>query len=260
MLASLFGVLAEKEVVGHNIVSFDLPFLARLGFAPTRVFDTALASRVVYAGERVDQDLATVVQRELSETLDKGAQASDWSRPVLTPAQLAYAAVLLPLAAALRERAAARKVEAVVYLEMQCGAPVARMAARGVCFDTGAWLALADAAAERRVALAAEMDALAPTPNCLPGMSGWNWNSNAADVPEAFAAVGVTLADTKEETLAGSNHPLARLLLDYREAAKRSGTYGREWVMEHVTDGRVYATWNQCQAKTGRVSCSRPNL
>ena len=39
---------------------------------------------------------------------------------------------------------------------------------------------------------------------------------------EAFAAVGITLADTKEETIAGIDHPLARLLLDYREAAKRA--------------------------------------
>jgi DNA polymerase-1 len=104
------------------------------------------------------------------------------------------------------------------------------------------------------------MDALVPNPNCLPGLGTWNWNSNAGDVPEAFAAVGIALADTKEETLAGIDHPLARLLLEYREAAKRSGTYGRDWVTEHVTDGRVYATWNPCQAKTGRMSCSRPNL
>src|SRR5205823_1142512 len=64
-LVPLFAALAEKEVIGHNVVSFDLPFLARLGFAPSRVFDTALASRVVYAGENADHDLASVVAREL---------------------------------------------------------------------------------------------------------------------------------------------------------------------------------------------------
>jgi DNA polymerase-1 len=263
-LAPLFVVLAEKELVGHNIVSFDLPFLAQLGFAPTRVFDTALASRVVYAGERVDHDLAAVVQRELGRSLDKDEQVSDWSRPELTPEQLAYAAadveVLLPLADALRTKAAERKVEAVVDLEMRCGVPVARMAANGVEFDTEAWRKLADAAAERRVALAAEMDALVPNPNCLPGLAAWNWDSNTGDVIAAFAAVGITLADTKEETLAGIDHPLARSLLAYREAAKRANTYGRDWVAEHATGSRVYATWNPCQAKTGRMSCKAPNL
>lgn len=263
-LAPLFAVLAEKEIVGHNIVSFDLPFLARQGFRPTKVFDTALASRVAYAGERVDHDLASVVERELGQTLDKDQQDSDWSRPALTGEQLAYAAadvgVLLPLADALRGRAAERKVEVVVDLEMRCGVPVARMAANGVAFDAEPWLALADRAARRRVELAAEMDALVPNPNCLPGLASWNWDSNSGDVPKALASAGISVADTQEETLAGIDHPLAQLLLEYREAAKRTGTYGREWVEEHVTGGRVFATWNPCQAKTGRMSCKGPNL
>ncbi|WP_232069957.1 DNA polymerase [Gemmata massiliana] len=261
-LAPLFAVLAEKELVGHNIVSFDLPFLARLGFALARVFDTALASRVVYAGERADHDLASVVKREMNRELDKTEQAGEWSRPVLPRAQLEYAAtdaaVLVPLADTLRTKAAARNLTAVLDLEMRCGVPVARMAATGVGFDTGTWLALADAAAERRVTLATEMDALVPNPNCLPGLGAWN--STTVDVPAAFEAVGIALPDTKEETLAGIAHPLARLLLEYREAAKRAGTYGREWVAEHVTDGRVRASWNPCQAKTGRMSCKEPNL
>jgi hypothetical protein len=233
-LAPLFAALTEKEVVGHNIISFDLPFLARLGFAPTRLFDTAIASRVVYAGEKADHDLAAVVQRELGEALDKSEQDSDWSRPELTDEQIDYAAtdtaVLLPLAEALREKAVERKVEAVVELEMQCGVPVARMAANGVGFDAEAWLAIADAATQRRAELAAEMDALVPNPNCLPGLSDWNWDSTG-DVIKVFAAVGTKLKDTKEETIAGIDHLLARLLLDYREAAKsehlRLGMGGR---------------------------------
>ncbi len=263
-LAPLFAALAEKEVVGHNIVAFDLPFLARLGFAPARLFDTAIASRVLHAGERVDHDLAAVVERELGEVIDKCEQKSNWSRPELMDEQIDYArgdaAVLLPLADALREKATQHKVEAVVELEMRCGVPVARMASSGVGFDADAWLALADSATERQAALASEMDVLVPNPDCLPGLNSWNWNSNAGDVLAAFAAVGITLADTKEETLAGIDHPLARLLLDYREAAKRAHTYGRQWAREHVTGDRVFATWNLCQAKTGRMSCKGPNL
>ena len=61
--------------------------------------------------------------------------------------------------------------------------PVAAMAARGVGFDADSWNRLADAAVGRREALAAEMNALVPNPACLPGMQGWNWESNTADVP-----------------------------------------------------------------------------
>ncbi len=156
--------------------------------------------------------------------------------------------LLVPLADALREKAATRKVEAVLALEMSCAVPVARMAVRGVGFEVAPWLALADAATERKAALAGEMNQLVPNPNCPPGMSGWKWGSKT-DVLAALATVGITLTDTKEETLAGIDHPLACKFLDYREAAKKANTYGRKWVAKHVTRGRVYATWNTCQAK-----------
>src|SRR5262249_43621797 len=129
-LALLFTALAEKVVVGHNLVAFDLPFLARLGFTPTRVFDTAIASRVIYAGEKVDHDLAAAVKSELDWDLDKHEQNSDWGRSVLTREQLAYAAadaaVLVPLADALKQKADERGLNAVLDLEMRCGVPVAQ--------------------------------------------------------------------------------------------------------------------------------------
>src|SRR4029077_3561620 len=42
----LFGVLAEKPILGHNL-AFDLGFLARLDFEPGRVCDTMLLSRLL---------------------------------------------------------------------------------------------------------------------------------------------------------------------------------------------------------------------
>ena len=72
-LAPLFAVLAQREIVGHNIVAFDLPFLARLGFSPTRLFDTAIASRTVYAGENGKHGLVEAVQRlELGVAVGQG--------------------------------------------------------------------------------------------------------------------------------------------------------------------------------------------
>src|SRR5262249_48933760 len=54
-LAPLFAALAGVEVIGHNL-QFDLRVLASLGFAPGRVYDTLLASRVLYAGRRDDKN------------------------------------------------------------------------------------------------------------------------------------------------------------------------------------------------------------
>src|SRR5262249_47560237 len=100
--APILEALAGKALVAHN-AAFDLGFLARLGFTPAgAVHDTMLYSRLVYAGQdrTLKHTLAACVGRELGQALDKTAQVSDWSGPLL-PGQLDYAArdveVLRPL-------------------------------------------------------------------------------------------------------------------------------------------------------------------
>jgi DNA polymerase-1 len=254
------------EVVGHNL-QFDLRFLARLGFTPGRVFDTQLASQVLHAGERAENNavlrhkLGDVAARELGRQLDKAEQKSDWSHPTLTPEQLAYAAadaaVLVPLAESLRARLAAADLARTAELEMRA-LPGVTWAAP-VRLNSAAWVAIADAAAAEQARLAGEMDALAPNGTSLFG--GRNWNS-PDQVRAAFTGLGVTLDSTDDDALAALDHPLAALLRDYRAAAKRAGTYGRKWLDKHLgADGRVMPSWNQLGAEySGRMSCSDPNL
>ncbi len=263
-LAPLFEVLATVEVIGHN-VQFDLRFLARVGFTPGRVFDTMLASRVLHAGDRsannarLTHGLEDVVARELGQTLDKTHQRADWSGP-LTPAMLGYAAadaaVLLPLAEALKRQLARANLTATSDIEMRALPGIAWAAP--VAVDATAWTALAASARAEVTRLVEEMTTLAPNPANL--FSGWNWNS-PVEVKAAFASLGITLAGTDDDTLAGIDHPLARLLRDHRGATKRCGTYGQKWLAQHAgADGRILPSWNQLGAESGRMSCSDPNL
>jgi DNA polymerase-1 len=266
-LAPLFAVLTAKEVVGHNVL-FDLRMLAPLGFIPGRVFDTLLASRVLYAGEREEGNnarmrhgLEDAVERELNRKLDKGEQRSDWSGP-LTPEQLAYArddaAVLVPLAEALKAKLIAADSMGTANREFRALPGIAW--AQPVHVDTSAWLTIAEAAQTERARLVDAMDTAVPNGSCLPGTEYWNWDS-PEQVKKAFAQMGVTVASTDDDTLAGIDHPLAGLLREYRAAAKRVGTYGRSWVDKHVWgDNSVMPSWNQLGASSGRMSCSDPNL
>ena len=55
-------------------------------------------------------------------------------------------------------------------------------------------------------------------------------------------------------------HPAIGLLLTYRQLAKLKSTYAdglRDCVAE---DGRIHSTFNQTEARTGRISSSEPNL
>jgi DNA polymerase-1 len=67
------------------------------------------------------------------------------------------------------------------------------------------------------------------------------------------------LSDTKGETLSRSEHPLAKALLEYRKTSKLVGTYGPN-LLKFVEDGRIYGSWWQNGAGTGRMASSSPNL
>jgi DNA polymerase-1 len=259
----LWGVLAEKELVLHN-AAFDLAFLARLGFTPGTVHDTMLLSQVLGAGLNHKHKLEVCAERELGVTVDKAEQRSDWSGE-LTPEQLRYAArdaeVLPALHRALATKIKGAGLEHAAEIETRCLPGMVWLATAGVPFDRAAWEALARQAGAEAADLTRRLDAVAPPrPGYLEGMATWNWDS-PAQVKEALAAAGCPVESTEDDALAALDHPLAELLRQHREARKRCTTYGTDWFVKHtLADGRIYADWQQCGAKTGRMASGRPNL
>lgn len=55
-------------------------------------------------------------------------------------------------------------------------------------------------------------------------------------------------------------HPAVSLLLNYRQLAKLKSTYADGLVTCVAEDGRIHSTFNQTEARTGRISSSEPNL
>jgi DNA polymerase-1 len=260
----LWPALAEKIVVGHNLL-FDLGFLAALDFTPGPVRDTLLLSRLLHGTRKARgfHGLAACAERELGPTLDKKLQCADWGHE-LTADQLAYAAadaaVLLPLYQVLDAKVREAWMAETADLESRCLPAVAWMARAGVAFDRNTWQGLAGPAEAEARQLWEEQDALAPPkPGALDGMVGWNWNS-PTEVAEALARAGCPVPNTRDEALAAVNHPLAQAHRRYNAVHKFATTYGTEWLKHVAPDGRVYASWNQLGADSGRMSCAAPNL
>jgi DNA polymerase I-like protein with 3'-5' exonuclease and polymerase domains len=261
--AALWPALADVPIVAHN-ASFDLAFLAGLGFSPGQCFDTMLESQALYAGDRrVKHNLAACCERELGETVSKEEQRSDWSG-ALTAEQLRYAALDAVLTRRLHDALTPKLAEAelteTAAIEHAALPALAWLSAAGVGFDTDAWLTLATEAAAEAERLSGELDRLAPPPS-QPELfgSGWKW-TRPKHVAAALAAVGHPVEHADDNTLAAIDHPLAALLRDYRAAKKRAGTYGPHWLKGSYAGGRIYAGWRQMGAAPGRMTCSRPNL
>jgi DNA polymerase-1 len=262
--APLWEALRGRPVAGHNL-AFDLRFLARLGFEPGDCRDTLLMSQVLYAGDPTikSHKLADCCRRELGEAVDKAEQTSDWSG-ALTAEQLTYAAhdagVVRRLYDALAAKLAEDGLTRAAAIENRAVPAVAWLAAAGVGFDKACWQSLADQARAEAERLAGALDRAAPpwSQGELFG-TGWKWDS-PQHVAEALRAVGHAVEGTDDNALAAIDHPLAALLRDYRAAKKLATTYGPGWLKGSYAGGRVYASWRQLGANSGRMACSAPNL
>jgi DNA polymerase I len=208
--------------------------------------------------QKVSHKLGDVVWRELRVQLDKEHQGSDWGGE-LSPNMLLYAAedsrVLFHLVDALWSKIREANLHKVADIECRALPAITWMANAGVPFDSEGWRSCLDGKEAALGRLRAHLDELAPDP---PEDTRWNWNS-PKQIIEAFHLLGVKLSDTKGETLARSEHPLAKALLDYRKTSKLVGTYGPN-LLKFVEGGRIYGSWWQNGAGTGRMASSSPNL
>jgi DNA polymerase-1 len=263
-LAPVWEALAGKDLILHN-AGFDLEMLGPSGFTPSGpIHDLMILSRILTAGTRDGNALADLTERFLGTQLDKEEQKSAWGAPSLSEAQLRYAAADVLHLPELRRRLAqeihAAGLGHTAEIERRCLPAWWWMATAGMPVDREAWGPLARRSRAERDRLRAELVELAPPrPGHLPGMAAWNLDSQP-QVKEILQLLGFDVADTKDQTLAGIEHPFADRLRQYRYAKWLDGTYGETFLRFVAPDGRVYARWNQTGNEAGRSSCSAPNL
>jgi DNA polymerase-1 len=259
-VSKIFPLLRGRTMVAHN-AAFDLGFLWEVGFRPSNsVVDTMILSRVLYAGEddvpplkkkQTSHALEAVAKREIGIVLDKSEQTADWSKP-LSLSMLAYAAedarVLHRVLEPLETKIGVAGLSDTAALEVRVLPAILWLRSSGVPIDEEAW----------RVAAQRNKQKAEEALSRLKHVADINWNS-WQQVIRTFSDICIELPNTKEETLEGVDHPLAKDLLDHRRFGKLANTYGEGW-LEHVSAGRVYADWIQAGPATGRMACRNPNL
>lgn len=288
----------NREWVGHNLM-FDLAAIHRAGVEyPTKCMDTMVGSQVLMNGldpTHGGHGLQECMKRYCETDIVKEHGADDWAAPVLSPEQIEYSGHdvlhLRPLRANLLERLDSRRLIPTAELEWACIPAITQMALNGIGVDRQMWLERSIDAERRVQELTKDLAAAFPRPEPVQHKvvrvkkdgtpyaadvarneridlenesRAWNFASNV-QVLQAFKAVGVELPDNKYDTLVEHEHEHAAvtLLLGFKDVEKEATAFGREWLKNlrsEMGPDRVHAKWWQMGTRSGRMSCSDPNL
>lgn len=245
------------------------------GVEVANMFDTMLAERILTTGLQRENSLEDLAAKYLGVALDKDWAALNWVATAksgrVSKAQLKYAAndvlVLFPIYEKLLAALQREKLMPVAALEFSLVPVVAEMEVRGSLIDEKKWRENLQVLMNRRDEIAAQIQQeLQPFFRVkqvdLFGNSHDVLNLNSpAQIMEAFRKLGLDLPSTGEAILAKTNHPVARLLLQYREAEKLITAFGENLLTKvHKKTGRIHPDFMQIGADTGRFACSDPNL
>ena len=266
-------VLADPGVpkTGQNI-KYDLKALRRAGLTLQGIaFDTSLASYLLDPGEEhglksMSKRLLGVEQTPISQLIGAGkGQITMAEVPIDAAAD--YACQDADFTLRLTDRLGAELAEAGLdglmrNLELPLIEILADMEMEGIRLDVGRLAGLARQMRERLGALTREIHEAAG--------HAFNINSSKQVATVLFEEIGLKPVKTGKtgystdlsvlEKLAGQ-HPLARLLVEYRAYEKLLSTYVEPLpAMVHPETGRLHCSFSQTITATGRLSCHDPNL
>jgi DNA polymerase-1 len=264
---------ADKPKLGQN-VKFDQHILANHGVALAGVAqDTLLESYVLESHQRHDMDaLAMRVLGAKTTSYDEvtgtGAKRIPFEQVEVARAA-EYAAedadVTLQVHGALFPRIAADEKLKYIYqsIEIPVREVLYRVERNGVLIDAAQLSAQTHELGQKMLDLEARAYSEAGQP--------FNLNSPKQIAEIFFERKGMPVVkktpsgapSTDEEVLArlALDHPLAKMLLDYREISKLKSTYTDKLPrMVNAATGRVHTTYGQATAVTGRLASNDPNL
>lgn len=274
-LKPLTKVLSNEKIlkIAQN-AKFDYGMLKAIaGIEIVNIFDTMLAERILTTGVSRENSLRAISRKYLGVELIKetrktfiGNHARGFSKK-----QLDYAAadvlVLFPIYKAQKKALKDEGLDGIAELEFDLVPVVAEMELKGFLIDVKKWReVIADYRKKANHVAQKIQEELRPysthTQTDLFGNHADVVNLNSpSQILKAFRRVGLDLPSTGEGVLSQYNHPLTKLLLEYRGYEKIITAFGENLLSKiNKKTGRIHPDYMQIGADTGRFACSNPNL
>jgi DNA polymerase I len=254
-------LLETNLVIGHNL-KFDSKFLKHhLGITLYNVYDTYLAEIILsgglYVGKYGVLKLSDLVFRYCGQKLSKEEQQGFRYGVPLTDEQKQYAINDLKyLPEIFKQQQAKIKLlglENVIDIEMKALPPIVWLELSGLFTDKN-----------RLNELHKEIDIKSQEAKqslyAMFGTSKVNFNSTQRLITE-LNRLGIPVKNTQSTELKKFNHPIIKKLIEYKETEKLLNTFVRK-LPNYINKktNRIHADFFQIGAKSGRLSCTKPNL
>lgn len=286
-LWSATGPIVLQSYLNHAVLyvfnaTFEWQWLEDFDTSTTVVKDVGYMRAFTYGGSKLS--LAQIAQEDLLYTMYKELQRSDWSQPVLSAEQLKYA---LDDARITYHLGCKHFTDGWGERASDASRTVARIQARGVCFDKEAhsrWCKLALKTIESLRLEAQQVSDInwgstkqvtdflyeiyPPPPP--PSLENWGNYSEPQKVwaletwpktPTGRLSFSKVLLPKYLESLpkGDTRRDIGEKVLNLNTYVSLYDTFG-ETLVSKVKDGKLYASFRLFGAITGRFTCSNPNL
>lgn len=271
--------LKDKTLVMQNGI-FDLQFMYKYNFIPKRVFDTMLATKILYNGDYQNQraDFGSIMKRELDVVYDKTTQKNIHIVKLSVPSAIKYSFNdvdrLLECHDVLMKKIEdggflstyllhCRFAKALAYMEM-CGLPI----------NEAAWMDKMEQD-EKNVEISKQeindfihehapkfadrqLDMFQEKKEIVVNLN------SPQQMVEVFKSFEINTKDkdgkdsTDSKIISKSDHPFVPVWLKYQEASHRVSTFGKN-ILDKVMDGRIYTSFNP-MVDTARLSSRKGGI
>jgi len=263
----------RKTWIVHN-VKYDYKVLKQsLGIELLTVFDTFLAERILTCGIERKNSLKDVVSKYFKIGMDKEIRNEFISMTLSTFDEriskdlIEYSAKDVQLLPLIYEKQKWKLEDSeltdIAELEFKVCKVVSEMELKGVYVDAQAWKKIIKNCELQSKRIQEEINKLLLSEGLGNGLfEDLSINLNSTKVlKEIFSKLGIEILATGDADLALVDHPLAGLLREYRKYEKQLSSFGDSFLaLIRKETGRIYPSFQQIGADTGRFSCNNPNL
>jgi len=267
----LLEFLSTRKFVAHNAI-FDLMFLTKAGVVNMDLGCTLIATKILTHATKPYEDgtragLDSVMKGLFGVDVSKHVQNSDWTKPELTHEQIEYAALdpvcCYMIAELLKEGVANFKMGLYYKMLKKAQNPIANMQLIGVKIDKEKHKKLIEVWREELYTAKKKVKKITGLAEITSHtMADYLERTLPPEMLSVWPKTDTGKLQTDAHVFADfSSLEIVKPFAEFQKKLKLCTSFGASFAANiNPATGRIHPRFNICGARTGRISCTQPNL